>query len=476
MTQSLSPAWVDRLSEQRRSSEPGGFFEPPDTDAEEIKAALTVIPSDAYQVWFEVGSAIHRELGEAGWPLFEWWSSKSDKFDARQCRAKWDNVSAVTGYTAGTIFFYADEADAGWRYRYDAGLRTAIEACGPGTESDLRMMAELGQPKVDLQTKTSQPKVTKVKATVKLDTLLKSTVELQTKVFPPLRMIIPKYLPEGLSILAGRPKVGKSWLGLDVAIAVASGSKCMGEQCEQGDVLGLFLEDSDRRIQRRMTMMLGYSKEAWPERLTYATDWPRLDQGGLELMKEWINSKEKPRLLVVDVLQRVRRLTQSRDKAPQYEADYEALAQLQSLAGETMLAIMVLHHQRKMAADDMIDTISGTLGLGGAVDTIVILGKNDVGKYLYGRGRDLDEFHISVEQNENMRYRFLGEMVETASTERQQIVILMARHGAPMTIAEVAAGLGKEHEAVKMMLWRMHRDGELVRTATGVYALASESM
>jgi hypothetical protein len=59
--------------------------------------------------------------------------------------------------------------------------------------------------------------------------------------------------------------VGKSWLGLNAGIAVASGGTCLGQECEQGDVLGLFLEDTDRRLQRRMTTMLGVHKQTWPE-------------------------------------------------------------------------------------------------------------------------------------------------------------------------------------------------------------------
>jgi hypothetical protein len=91
-----------------------------------------------------------------------------------------------------------------------------------------------------------------VKIKADLDDVLKSAADLQHKQFEELRFIVPKYLPEGCALLAGRPKVGKSWLALDAGIAVSSGGACMGQQCEQGDVLGLFLEDTDRRLQRRM--------------------------------------------------------------------------------------------------------------------------------------------------------------------------------------------------------------------------------
>jgi AAA domain len=108
--------------------------------------------------------------------------------------------------------------------------------------------------------------------------------------FDPLRWVVPQYLPEGLTVLAGKPKIGKSFLALDVAAAVASGGTCLGQQCERGDVLALFLEDSKRRLQRRLTTMLGAQKEQWPARLIYATEWARLTEGGLDDIRHWIGS------------------------------------------------------------------------------------------------------------------------------------------------------------------------------------------
>ena len=224
--------------------------------------------------------------------------------------------------------------------------------------------------------------VVKIKAT--LDAVLKSAAELQHKTFEPLRWVVPKYLPEGCTLLAGRPKIGKSWAGLDIGSAVAAGGVSMGEQCEQGDVLGLFLEDNDRRLQRRLTTMLGVHKEQWPERLRYATGWPRLNEGGLDWIRQWIDKASKPRLIIVDILERIRQRAPSNDKRTQYSADYETLVALQELSAEAQLSILILMHQRKQGADDLIDTVSGTLGIGGAVDTVLILGKDQMGKFMYG--------------------------------------------------------------------------------------------
>lgn len=309
------------------------------------------------------------------------------------------------------------------------------------------------------------------KSPVYLEGLVKSAADLQTKVFPPLNWIAPNVLPEGLSMLAGKPKIGKSWMGLDLAIAVASGGEFLGEVCEQGDVLALFLEDNDRRLQRRMTMMLGAQTEAWPARLTYATNWPRLANGGIDLIREWIGKAKKPRLIIVDILEKVRERVTGK-QTTQYSADYEALESLHKIATEFQLSVLVLHHQRKAVADDLMDTVSGTLGIGGALDTLLVLGTDDMGYFLYGRGRDLEEFSVMVQQNEQCRWDSLGQKPEgQASPERQNIVAVLRRSDKPMEVDAIAAAVNAKKANVKALLSKMFKEGAVERAATGVYRL-----
>jgi len=320
--------------------------------------------------------------------------------------------------------------------------------------------------KVDNKTR-AEPKIK-----VRLEDVLKSATDLQTKTFDPLRWIVPRYLPEGLTVLGGKPKVGKSWMGLDIADGVAAGGECLGQTCEQGDVLALMLEDSDRRLQRRLTTMLGASKQKWPN-ITYATQWPRLTDGGLDWIREWIDSVRKARLIIIDILERIRQRTKHNDKQTQYSADYDALATLQELATEAQLSILVMHHQRKLGAEDLIETLSGTLGLGGAVDAVLILGKHaQFGKYLYGRRRDLEEFNISIKQNEQSRWQVLGPMSEEqASPERAQIIAVLARAGKPMTTKEISEAVGGKYPNIKQLLSKLHFDGQVERITTGLYKL-----
>jgi replicative DNA helicase len=120
-----------------------------------------------------------------------------------------------------------------------------------------------------------------------------------------VRYVVPGYIAEGLTVLAGRPKLGKSWLALDLAIAVATGGSALGSsRIEQGDVLYLALEDNERRLQKRLLQLL--PPTSMPESLAVETECPRLDQGGLEAIREWVESVPSPRLIVVDVFNKVR--------------------------------------------------------------------------------------------------------------------------------------------------------------------------
>lgn len=301
------------------------------------------------------------------------------------------------------------------------------------------------------------------------DVRISTASELQKKTFPELRWIVPGRVTEGLVLLAGKPKAGKSWLALDIAVAVASGGKFLGRDCQQGDVLGLFLEDTDRRLQRRLTSMLGYSKELWPERLAYTTEWPRLSEGGSDLILQWIKSKKEPRLVIVDILAKVRDHGKRQGDA-QYAADYEALTELQRIAGETGVTILVLHHQRKATAEDIMDTVSGTLGLNGAADTILVLAKDAASQFWCGRGRDIEEFSEAI-QFEKFRWQPLGQHVADITTaERGRIMQVLVKAGGSIALAEIAKALPQmKYENVKNRLSDMAKDGVVERVAKGIY-------
>src|SRR5712675_323427 len=177
---------------------------------------------------------------------------------------------------------------------------------------------------------------------------LTSAAELMAREFRPIKWAVPQIIAEGLTILAGKPKTGKSWLALDFAVAGAGGYDALGNvQCQQGDVLLLALEDNDRRLQQRLSAVL-QGKPA-PAALQYATQWRRADAGGLDDLRDWLRGHYKTaRLVVIDTLQMIRG-QRSRSEGV-YADDYQAVGQLKILADKSNVPFVAAHHLRKEAA------------------------------------------------------------------------------------------------------------------------------
>jgi hypothetical protein len=292
--------------------------------------------------------------------------------------------------------------------------------------------------------------------------------------FAPIKYVVPGVIVEGLTLLAGKPKIGKSWLLLHTAIAVARGGFTLGDiHCIEGDVLYCALEDNLRRLQSRMTKLIGIS-QPWPKRLQFHCEMPRLSEGGLDVIKDWIESVEHPRLIIIDILASVR--APKKREQTQYDADYEAVLELRKLANERGLAIIVVHHQRKMEADDPFDTISGTLGLTGVPDSVLVLKYDRGGSgtvVLHGRGRDLMEIEKAVAFNKDTCvWTITGDVPDVRSSrERKKVLAAMQEINAPASANEIATSSKLKKANVRRMLERMAKDGAVVRCGRGKYEL-----
>jgi RecA-family ATPase len=188
-----------------------------------------------------------------------------------------------------------------------------------------------------------------------------STTSIMATEFPPIRWIVEGYVPEGLSVLAGRQKLGKTWLALDWAIAVACGGVAMGSiECEQGDVIYIDLENGQRRIKSRIEILFP-DERLLPDlsRLDWVNKAPALNKGFIDAMDDWRMSAVSPRLVVIDVLQRVKPPGNANQTS--YESDYASLAELQHWATEHRV-VVALHHTRKGGADDPLEALSGSNG------------------------------------------------------------------------------------------------------------------
>lgn len=183
-------------------------------------------------------------------------------------------------------------------------------------------------------------------------------------------------------------------------------------------------------------------------------------------------SVENPRLIVIDVFTKVRRAKGSQEGI--YDADYLAAVPLKKLADETGVGVVIVHHLRKMAADgDPLDMVSGSTGLTGAMDTILVLNRGSEGVTLYGRGRDIEEVDSAVQfSRETCRWSMLGDAREVRlSDERRAIIDALRAESEPMSPNVIAVVTGAPAGSVRRLLHSMVKDGEVTKAKRGQYTL-----
>ncbi len=301
----------------------------------------------------------------------------------------------------------------------------------------------------------------------------RTAADLYGMVFPPIKWIVEDYIAEGLTVLAGKPKLGKSWLLMAVAIAVANGGYALGDRkCVQGGVLYAALEDTERRLRGRLEKLCGgFNPASWPLGLVFWSygEMKPLNSGGLDQVRTWIREHPDARLVIIDTLAKVRSGPQGKETA--YEADYREVGSLKALTDETGVAIVVVTHTRKMEADDPFDTVSGTLGITGAADAIMVLKRDGQGVTLHATGRDVAEIETAVEwEKDTCRWRVLGDAHEVRrSDERTLILDALRGEAEPVGPREIADVTGRPNTAVRALLVAMAKAGEVRKIGRGKY-------
>lgn len=296
-----------------------------------------------------------------------------------------------------------------------------------------------------------------------------SAADLDRIEFPEVNYVVPGFISEGLTILAGKPKGGKSWFCLDIALAVAEGGCALGSvKVDEGDALYLSLEDNQRRLQKRMRQLFGGRPK--PARLALSTECPPIDKGGLAAIEGWSQEVPNPRLIIIDVFAKVR--PDRKEKDGLYEADYKAIAPLKDLADRLGLAVVIVHHTSKRTdAADPFDMISGTTGMTGAADTVIILASSTEGPKLYGRGRDVEEFEKAMRFDQSRgQWTILGDASDIAkSDERKAVRDLLEGAKEPMSPTAISEALGKPNGSIRMLLIRMAEAGDVVKEGRARY-------
>lgn len=294
------------------------------------------------------------------------------------------------------------------------------------------------------------------------------------------RWIVNDLVSEGLILLAGRPKQGKSWLCLDIAMAVATGSKAMTEhEVDHGDVLMVSLEDGGRRLRRRLHDMGFDASESASLTLRERMS---PDDEILDIINRWAERSANPKLVVIDTWVHVRPKQSGKDA---YKQDYEALSNLRKIALEHNLATLVVMHLRKQEAVDAFDEISGSVGISAAADMMLVLRKTRAGQSveLLGRGRDIEDFGRKVAfDNEICRWRVTGQVDPHAdepsgnrrgSVVQDRILSFLNAQTDSFMPAEIAKAIGENPGTVRQNLKRLADRAQLERNYNGSYSVST---
>ena len=210
----------------------------------------------------------------------------------------------------------------------------------------------------------------------------------------PLNFVVDTLLSQGLHILAGSPKVGKSWLALWLSVMVAKGEPVWGMPVKQGTTLYLCLEDSTLRIQNRLFEIT----EDAPANVHFSTECFILGKGLEDQLTYFLKERPDTSLIIIDTLQLIRGTNYDNT----YANDYRDLSVLKQIADEHGIAILLIHHLRKETADDVFSRISGTTAISGAVDSSFTLVEERRGSgkaKLSCIGRDIEYRELTLERN-----------------------------------------------------------------------------
>ncbi len=289
-----------------------------------------------------------------------------------------------------------------------------------------------------------------------------TALELLSQEFEEPQHLCDPWIPEGLTIIAARPKIGKSTLERQKLYAVGGGRELFGVPCKQSPALFLSLEEGKRQQKRKFAV---FDDAAPLANVRIFYEWPRGDEGVAQL-RAYLKQYPEVRYVVIDSLTRFRAVPDARTQA--FVADYEAVRALQEVAKEYAgVAIDLVHHTRKMKSDDALDDISGTYGVSAAVDTYWVLRAAVGGVTLHVGGRWWDR-----EDSEFVLVRAHGGWNLTGSpdrlTARQRETLTKVREMGTASPTRLADALGITKQSAAERLQSLQEAGA-VQNEKGTY-------
>ena len=394
---------------------------------------------------FATGATI-REL--TGCKVLVAYSTSNLKHIALAAREQWPDIKIAIAADND----HATDGNPGIRYAQKAaeaiGAMVVVPECPPGTDFN-DMARDRPARATEILTGTI-PKL--------------SVSEIMATQYKPIKWAVEGIIPEGLTILAGRPKFGKSWMMLGLGYAVATGSKAWEYgNTVKGTVYYLALEDSPRRIQNRIEAMEGYF-DTYPENFFVLTNFPRIGDGFIEMLQEIITKTPDLGLIIIDTLQKVRPRSGG-GKRNLYQAEYEDFETLQRIAITSGVPIVAVHHTRKRSTIsepvNQIDEISGSTGIQGVADTLIACTRDGNNGMMYVTGREVDEEEYPMEF---IRYNMTWKLSSPKSKQIDVGPLVLSewfKANNVITAKEAAEVFGVSLRTAKRKLKELLDDGKL---------------
>jgi hypothetical protein len=299
--------------------------------------------------------------------------------------------------------------------------------------------------------------------------------ELLGKTFAEPKWAAKGLIPEGLTILAGPPKLGKSWFVLQLALSVTGGERAFDAfDCQAGKALYMALEDPQRRMKSRLLKL----RSRWPNMetrgLEIQTQADRISDGLEDDIRKWLTENPGARLVIVDTLAKVRPARKRGGDI--YAEDYAVVAALKAVADEFAVAIVAVTHTRKAKDDDKFAMITGTSAISGAADTMIVLdrARGQSNAILHVTGRDVEESETAMEwSKETARWISCGDATKFRLTqEAAEIYEVIEKAGRPISTSEVYDALpGRKKDNIKYHLKQLIDNGQIVAKRKGLYHL-----
>ena len=232
--------------------------------------------------------------------------------------------------------------------------------------------------------------------------------------FAARRFCIRGLLPQGLCVLGGAPKIGKSWLVLDWCIRIARGDAVWGMETNPGTTLYLGLEDTLQRVQHRVYCM---SEEGTPNAY-FATAVGTLADDLESQISSFLLLHPDTVLIVVDTFQMVR----GNSNEPSYGGDYQDMQKLKRIADQHNITVLLVHHLRKQGDRDPVNRLSGTTGISGAVDAVFVLDRKERAQnaaLLVCTGRDVEYRELELRFSKE---RCVWDLVSASAEKPEQLL------------------------------------------------------